>query len=76
MLRNISMILIGIFIKHAGILWVFYLVYLVSSWSVNVYKLTELNFESPYKAEVIRSISVVSPLFLVTGFMDIGEENE
>jgi hypothetical protein len=44
-------------------------------WIVNIVKLTDLDFEAPYKAEVVRTIGIpVVFMPVVTGFMDIGEE--
>lgn len=41
-------------------------------WCMNLYKLTQCDFEAPYKAEVIRSVGVGVPFVgIVTGYIDI-----
>lgn len=41
-------------------------------WLMNVYKLTECDFNAPYKAEIIRIVGVaVPPVGVVVGWMDI-----
>ena len=42
------------------------------SWGVNLVKLTECDFEAPYKCEVIRGIGVapLAPIGVITGFMN------
>jgi len=46
-------------------------------WGLNIYKLVELDFEEPYKAEVIRGIGVAAaPIGCFIGYMDIGEESQ
>lgn len=43
-------------------------------WVTNIVKLTQLDFEAPYKAEVIRSIGVVIvPVGAVLGLVDIAD---
>ncbi len=44
-------------------------------WGMNLVKLVQLDFESPYKAEVIRTIGIVPIIGAITGYMTIGEEN-
>lgn len=43
---------------------------------LNLYKLTQLDFEAPYKAEVIRVVAIFPPIGIFVGWMDTGEENE
>lgn len=46
-------------------------------WIMNVWKLTQADFASPYKTEVIRTAGVIAvPLGGIVGWMTIGEENE
>ena len=47
---------------------------LILSWGVNLYKLTQCNFEPSYKAEVIRAIGVFTPISIVTAWMDIEDK--
>jgi prepilin-type N-terminal cleavage/methylation domain-containing protein len=44
---------------------------------MNVAKLIGSDFKAPYKKEIVHSIGVVTPLYLVTGFLNIedGEIN-
>lgn len=47
--------------------------FIVISWIVNVVKLTECDFNAPYKAEVVHAIGVVvPPASLVTAWIDVG----
>jgi len=55
---------------------VIYTLAVIPSWGYNIYKFTKLDFESPYKAEVIRGITIF-PLAFVSPFVawqDVGEE--
>lgn len=43
-------------------------------WCMNIYKLTQCDFQPSYKAEAIRSIGIfVAPIGGVVGYMDIGK---
>ena len=46
-----------------------------TGWVKNIIKLTDCDFESPYKTEVIRVVGIIPPVGAVVGWMDIGEEN-
>ena len=48
----------------------------IFGWGMNVYKLTQLDFASPYKAEVIRSVGLFPVFGAIIGYMTIGEEND
>lgn len=53
----------------------FLVMFFITSWVVNAYRFTQLDFEAPYKAEVVRGAGIPMPLIpLFTAFMDIGEE--
>lgn len=44
-------------------------------WVANIVKFAKLDFEAPYKSEVIRGISIPAwPVGSVIGFIKIGEE--
>ena len=43
----------------------------VTGWVKNIIKLTELDFEPKYKAEVIRVIGIFPPVGIFVGYMDI-----
>lgn len=53
------------------LLVVIFVLYIVAAWVTNLVKLVNLDFEAPYKAEVIRVISIVPVISMVTGFMPI-----
>jgi len=40
----------------------------------NLYKLTQLDFKAPYKAEYLRIVGVGTPIGAVIGFIDIKDE--
>jgi hypothetical protein len=45
----------------------------ISGYVMNIVKLTECDFEAPYKAEVIRSVGIPIPIVgAIAGYMDIG----
>jgi hypothetical protein len=52
-------------------------VFMVGGWGLNIYKLFSCDFEAPYKTEIVRGISLFAfPIASITGWMDVGEENE
>jgi hypothetical protein len=40
----------------------------------NIYKLTQLDFEEPYKAEIIRGVGLFPPVGIFAGYMTFDEE--
>lgn len=42
-----------------------------TGWVKNLIKLSELNFESPYKAEIIHAAGLIPPVGAVTGWLTI-----
>ena len=62
-------------LSFAMVIWGIIL-FVVASWGVNVYKLTQLDFASPYKAEVIRGVSIfpIAPLSMITAWVEFEEE--
>lgn len=42
-------------------------------WVKNIYKLTECDFEKPYKAEVIHTVGLIPIVGAVTGWIDVGK---
>jgi hypothetical protein len=62
--------LIGVFIQLA------ILCAIGIGWSMNLYKLTQADFEAPYKTEIIRVAGLFPLIGMVTGHMTIGEEND
>ena len=44
------------------------------SWCANIYKLTQLDFETPYKAEAIRTFGLVPPVGAIVAWFDIEDK--
>lgn len=44
-------------------------------WVKNIFKLSDCDFEAPYKAEIIRGVGVlpIAPLGAIVGYMDIND---
>lgn len=42
----------------------------VAVWGTNVYKLTQCDFQAPYKCEAIHGVGLVPPLAFVTVWFD------
>lgn len=48
---------------------------LITGWCLNVYKLTQCDFEPSYKEEIIRSIAIpVAPISWIVGYVDFEDE--
>ena len=45
----------------------------ISSWMVNLYKFVNCDFTAPYKAETLHGIGVVTPINLVTAWLNLGK---
>lgn len=46
----------------------------VVGWFLNAYRLTNCDFQTPYKCEVVRVTGIfVPPVGAVTGYMDLGK---
>jgi hypothetical protein len=51
------------------------IIFLLLGWVLNIVKLTNTDFEAPYKTEVIRGVSIfVAPMGGIVGYLKIGEE--
>ena len=50
-----------------------WLLFSACSWTVNLYKFVNCNFEAPYKAEVFHGAGLVTPISLVTAWLNLGE---
>ena len=61
-LHNFSVIVIAIIVIAAGM-----------GWAKNLIKLTECDFDSPYKAEVIHTLGLIPVIGIFTGYMDFGK---
>ncbi len=52
---------------------VLFIVVSVGGWCLNVHKLTQCDFASPYKAEFIRCVGIIPPVGAVIGYFDIDD---
>lgn len=74
-MRNKDMIL-NIKVKgHASVVLIVVLILLViaTGWVKNIIKLSECDFESPYKAEFIHTAGLVPPVGAITGWINVGK---
>jgi len=46
---------------------------LAAGWIQNLIKLTECDFEAPYKAEILHTAGLIPPIGMVTGWLDVGK---
>jgi hypothetical protein len=44
-----------------------------TGWIKNIVKLSNCDFEAPYKCEVIHAVGIIPPVGAVTGYMDFGK---
>jgi hypothetical protein len=44
-----------------------------TGWVKNIIKLSECDFESPYKAEVVHVVGLIPPVGMVTGWLNVGK---
>ena len=44
-----------------------------SGWVMNIIKLTQCDFESPYKCEIVHAIGLIPPVGMITGWLDVGK---
>ena len=45
----------------------------LTGWVKNIIKLSNCDFEAPYKAEVIHAIGIIPPVGAITGWLDLGK---
>jgi hypothetical protein len=50
-----------------------FIVFTLTGWTVNLVKLVKCDFESPYKAEVIRTIGLFPPIGMIVAWIDLGK---
>lgn len=61
--------------RTAGIITICIIVLIGYGWFANLYKLSQYNFSSPYKAEVMRTVgAVVFPVGVVMGYFNIEDD--
>ena len=59
--------------KTIFIVWLVIVLVIGVGWVKNLIKLTECDFEAPYKAEVIHIVGLVPPVGMITGWLDVGK---
>ncbi len=57
-------------------IWLVLLLVVGIGWVKNLIKLTECDFESPYKCEVVYTVGLIPIVGMVTGWLNIGKEHE
>ncbi len=63
--------------KNIILLQLLLLIWVFASWSTNLYKLVNCDWEAPYKEEIIHGIGVpVVPVSFVTCWLDFTEDKE
>ena len=55
------------------IIWIAIVLIAGVGWVKNLIKLTECDFETPYKAEVIHTAGLIPPIGMITGWLDVGK---
>ena len=43
-----------------------------TGWVKNIIKLSNCDFEAPYKAEIIHGVGLIPPIGMITGWLDVG----
>ena len=54
------------------ILVLFYII-MCTGWVKNVIKLSNCDFEAPYKAEIVHGVGLVPYVGMVTGWLEVGK---
>jgi hypothetical protein len=44
-----------------------------TGWVKNLIKLSDCDFEAPYKAEIIHTVGIIPPVGMVTGWLNVGK---
>lgn len=52
------------------------LVIISTGWVKNLIKLSDCDFEAPYKAEIIHAVGLFPPVGMVTGWLNIKDGKE
>ena len=50
------------------------IIIILTGWVKNIIKLSDCDFQSPYKAEVIHVIGIVPPIGAITGWLNVGKQ--
>ncbi len=59
--------------KNIIIIYIIIVTIIGVGWVKNLIKLTECDFQAPYKAEIVHCIGLVPPIGMVTGWLDVGK---
>jgi hypothetical protein len=59
--------------KVIGIFYLLIISLVVYGWVLNLIKLSECDFESPYKAEIVHAVGLFPIVGAVTGHLDVGK---
>lgn len=60
-------------VNFMGLLVVAFWLFVAVSWCVNLYKLTQCDFEPSYKAEILHVAGLIPVVSLVTAWADFGK---
>lgn len=44
-----------------------------TGWVKNIIKLSDCDFQAPYKAEVVHTVGLIPPVGMVTGWINVGK---
>lgn len=55
------------------VIWLMILIIGFTGWVQNIIKLSNCDFEKPYKAEVIHIIGLIPPIGAITGWLNVGK---
>ena len=59
--------------KALSVIWMLVIILAMAGWVKNIVKLTQCDFESSYKAEVLHTVGVFTPLGAIFGWLDLGK---
>jgi len=54
------------------IVWMILILVIGTGWVKNIIKLSNCDFEAPYKAEIIHGVGLIPPIGMITGWLDVG----
>lgn len=57
----------------AQLLFVMIFLFGFVGYALNIYKLTQCDFEPSYKAEIIRAVGIFPPVGAIVGYLNFGE---
>lgn len=59
--------------KGLGTFYLIVILVIGTGWVKNLIKLSDCDFEAPYKAEIIHGVGIIPIIGMVTGWMDFGK---